>query len=236
MRIIGGHDYYDTAIAFGSDPTVVFVREKSQKIKNVLPEPPTYFRYHEHDFINKNNKHFNTHSKFTLEIEPITIYVVGVKYTGVKLIVEFKYDSAKEIHFFWSEPHLYSYLNSLGAYIKLDRYIRMYRESITIQEHFSQSGTIKELELCISNRIIIATWCKSSGDEKEDWRINGDNLKDFEFYRVLDPFRCYQEIAMYVGGVLPKPGKPMVEISDKSKITKHGMDKWSFRKMGAKSK
>lgn len=32
MRIITGHDYYDSAMAYGRDESVVFVREKSNEI------------------------------------------------------------------------------------------------------------------------------------------------------------------------------------------------------------
>ncbi len=61
-------------------------------------------------------------------------------------------------------------------------------------------------------------------------RIDADELKEFGFYRVLSAPEAYQEIAMWVGGVLPRPGALTVEITDdRVKAAKHGMDKWSFR-------
>ncbi len=42
---------------------------------------------------------------------------------------------------------------------------------------------------------------------------------------------------MWVGGVLPRSGNPMVEITDdKVKAHKAGFDQWSFRKMPEKTK
>jgi hypothetical protein len=56
-------------------------------------------------------------------------------------------------------------------------------------------------------------------------------LKFYNFVTVKDPFTAHQELYQYVSGHLKQPQKPMVEISDKDKIHKHGFDKWSFRKM-----
>jgi hypothetical protein len=56
-------------------------------------------------------------------------------------------------------------------------------------------------------------------------------LKDYEFYKVFDSFQAFQEISMFMGGVLGKGEKEIVEVQDKYKIAQHGFDKWSFRKM-----
>jgi hypothetical protein len=56
-------------------------------------------------------------------------------------------------------------------------------------------------------------------------------LKAFNFHRVMDQFACWQEISMWIGGVMPGRQSPMVEISDTSKIAKHGFDPvMGFRK------
>lgn len=57
--------------------------------------------------------------------------------------------------------------------------------------------------------------------------VNG-LLKDFEFYRVVDPFSAYQNIAHYLGNVLVDK-KKFPDIADKYKIEQHGFDKTSFR-------
>ena len=45
-----------------------------------------------------------------------------------------------------------------------------------------------------------------------------------------DAVTAFQELDMWMSGALGMPGAPMVEIDDKYRMAKHGMDKWSFRK------
>lgn len=59
-------------------------------------------------------------------------------------------------------------------------------------------------------------------------------LKDYEFYKVVDTFQAFQEIQMFLGGVLGADEKDITEIKDKYKISQHGFDKWSFRKESKK--
>jgi hypothetical protein len=90
------------------------------------------------------------------------------------------------------------------------------------------------MDFLVSEGITLLTWGSGAGQPdgpKDDWRVDGDDLKDMEFYRVLDPFQAYQEIAQWVGGVLPGRGAPIVEITDSGVLAaKHGFDRWSFRK------
>lgn len=56
-------------------------------------------------------------------------------------------------------------------------------------------------------------------------------LKDFDFIRVKDPYTAYQEIFMYIAGVLGTPEKKMLSVSDKVKAQQYGHDgKYSFKK------
>lgn len=56
------------------------------------------------------------------------------------------------------------------------------------------------------------------------------NLKKMGFQTAVDPYTAFQEIMMYISGVLGTPSNPMVAVSEKTKVAKHGFDKWSFRK------
>lgn len=55
-------------------------------------------------------------------------------------------------------------------------------------------------------------------------------LKELGFMRVMDPFKTFQEISMFLGGVMRGNETPMVAIADDVRIAKHGFDRWSFRK------
>jgi hypothetical protein len=50
-----------------------------------------------------------------------------------------------------------------------------------------------------------------------------------EFQKVLDPFTAYQELEMWISGVLGQNPQPL-EVSDEVKIQQHGFNEWSFRK------
>ena len=54
-------------------------------------------------------------------------------------------------------------------------------------------------------------------------------LQDEEFYRVFDPFMAYQELSMYISGVLGVGERPTVDISDIDMAAKKGFDNKSFR-------
>jgi hypothetical protein len=55
-------------------------------------------------------------------------------------------------------------------------------------------------------------------------------LKEYQFYKIFDAVQAFQEISMFIGGVLGSKEKEIIQISDKNKIESHGFDKWSFRK------
>lgn len=60
-------------------------------------------------------------------------------------------------------------------------------------------------------------------------------LKDLKFQRMVDPYTAYQEISMFIGGVLGMGEPETIDISDLDLIEQKGFDKkWSFRKLPEK--
>jgi len=55
-------------------------------------------------------------------------------------------------------------------------------------------------------------------------------LKDIEFYKVIDSVTAFQEVSMFISGVLGGNSPEMVQLEDKELIQKHGFNKLSFRK------
>lgn len=236
MRIIGGHDYYDSAIAYGIDPGVVFVRPKnSETDKLPIPERMTrhsslWTLYRNKDKIGNYNHRYFDHE---VSLSPLFVYLAGVLYTGARLSIKLG-DFPERTFNFWDYEDLVKNLSARRIYFQVKN--EYFFEGKSIKHHLEESGSKKDMDLCIANGITVGTMERPFGGRKPYWRINGDNLKEFEFYKVLDPYRCHQEISMYVGGVLPRPGAQMVEIQDqKIKAQKRGFDKWSFRKKGVNS-
>ena len=66
--------------------------------------------------------------------------------------------------------------------------------------------------------------------------ITNPILRDYQFYKVMDSYAAFQEIQMFIGGVLGVGEKEIVEVEDKYKITQYGFDKFSFRRGKANGK
>lgn len=67
-------------------------------------------------------------------------------------------------------------------------------------------------------------------DEDEHKTYINPLLRPWEFYKVVDPYTAWQEVSMYVGGVLLAPVNPVPDIPDDTMRDIKGFDKWSFRK------
>jgi hypothetical protein len=179
-----------------------------------------------------------------LDLLPVSIYIAGIHYGGVK--VQERTSKAK-VEVFWD-------------YNKFVRWVQSHDKSISAPNRYKwqkntkemdafpnlhafmtpQPATAEQLEWLIKNRVVTAVWCNHTVEyyyrrNPVMWHCNSANkswtLGEYDFQRAIDPYTVFQEISMFVGGVLPRNPNPMVEITDqKVKAEKHGFDKWSFRK------
>ncbi len=61
-------------------------------------------------------------------------------------------------------------------------------------------------------------------------QVNPYCLNTVDFYKALDPYTAYQELQMWIGGVLGGTSPEIVKITDdKVLAASHGYDKESFR-------
>lgn len=93
-----------------------------------------------------------------------------------------------------------------------------------LEEHFTEQECLK-YHLKYNSPIILI----ERSSYQTILRIN-PQLKKWHFQKVVDPYTAFQEIDMFRNSALKANERPMVSISDKDKIHKHGFDKWSFRK------
>jgi len=68
----------------------------------------------------------------------------------------------------------------------------------------------------------------SPGRDRNQIILNPD-LEWYKFQTMVDPFTAFQEIQMYISGVLGTSENETIDVSNKDKISKHGFDKFSFR-------
>lgn len=247
MRIIGGHDYFDSVLAHGSDPSIVLQRRKFEDApvlpfaqSRLAPLLRDYF-----SFLGRNWRHENSlvRRKTEYRFFPHEIWFAGKRYGGVK--VETHAASvgfparAEKTEWYWDLAKFEQFLASIDAKLDSGRgFISDHAITATnLREHFEREPTRAETDWLIENRVSIAVWNGSTSQryskhwhQHSGWKIDVDGLGNMGFAKKLDPFAAFQELSMWVGGVLPRPGAPMVEITDeRTKVRKHGMDEWSFR-------
>lgn len=266
MRILQGHDYYDAALAYGHDESIVFVREKNLRLPNTYPtdgiDPPPFKLGSFNLTVNSIDRpeiRYNLlgsglyrPQEFTKEnvrysANIIIVIVAGIKWRGIRVIANTTTSTSSKI--FWQYAQLEKYLNGLGVEVykstKTKNSYYFYQDKEFDENFF---GPIElsdsDKKWMIDNRYSIITYDSENTEIRGQhikhkiptpiyftWRVNGDNLKDLEFFKAVDAYTMFQQLSMWIGGVLPRSPNPMVEITDdKVKAHKHGFDKWSFRK------
>lgn len=204
MRIISKfHDYYDSIMAYGYDDSLVWLRE-TEEIKTNKRATRYYINTKSHSFL--------------VKVENLAF--CGTYYSIHRAM------SALDWHY---KP---SKLTKIFCTSSVDEMRELIRKSVgDITSENCTRWWHKETDLKTSSEDLHRKYnCPIIlvGDEKI---IKCPVLKDLQFQRIKDPYTTYQEIAMYLSGVLGQSKEPPVTLSDKSKIVKHGFDpKRSFRK------
>jgi hypothetical protein len=233
MRIINGHDYYDSAQAYGHDPKVVFVRGEETLGEENFKRPHSDVYFVQPDKV-KNQYHW-PHKVEQIETRDgtwffynVRVIFCGVLYSGLKSeFLPHSGSDSKRTEYFWNREHFTNWVNDEFE----GKWVPIFKEHWL---HFGNNNecltskriTGDEHDRLIKNRISIAIF----EPVNKKWVINCTGLKERQFYRVFDAVKAFQELDMWMSGALGMPGNPMLEVSDDVRMAKHGMDKWSFRK------
>jgi len=267
MRIIGGHDYYDSGLAYGQDESLIFLRNSDRRvhdeIENIVGistrqcnarfankgEKPggrySYFYRRAHDEV-VNRKYRHT-------FYPVHVVFCGKLYSGFHINRETKgWPYERKSFWTWNPDAVRSYAQEND--IEIDEGKNSSRKTwihgimgrsqvetalLSLEDWMTPVKLDgNALDYIISERITIAarkTWEPERSD-KMNWEIDQPTLGEIEFAKAVDPYTAFQEISMWIGGVIPRNGPEVVEITDnRIKIEKHGFHHpTSFRK--AKSK
>lgn len=244
MRIISKfQDYYDSALAFGHDAHVVFDRKESEYIMTANRRMFSGTKHNtypkEYDFMKPILKARGSHRKgFDFSFEPFTVAFCGKVYCGIK--VSYRKGSMGE----WSSTFVYditSYTELLTKYgVRLDE-----RQD---NSRWSWEPDVKGSALCEKD---VETYFARAGEdhvtffagkrkpiaicEREDGSVHNHRLRfnapmsGVAFYKVLDPYTAFQELDMFIGGIMSREENPMAGISDEDLRDKKGFDKMSFK-------
>ena len=215
------HDYYDSAIAHGIDKSVVYKRDTKIEGKD-RPD-----KYRSMDTVPSDNKRWYT--------EGFLLGFCGKLYPYYKL-TEAK-ENNPEVKFFYEYEKLEKFLNLKNKKVaNRDRWSWRGREPTKKEWFDANTHTSRGLDaLFLKERCPVFTWSQNYYGSGVVTVIN-PCLKDINFQQVLDPYTAFQEIYMYISGVLGTNENDMVDISDKDMLKKRGFDKWSFKKLPTKRK
>jgi hypothetical protein len=225
MRIISPfHDYYDSAMSLGQDQTRVFERKTVQYEK-------TKVRHTERipDLVSEGAPwHYETCAKYVL-------YFCGKVYPFYSRAI------ATPKNPLYVAPHVFSFEKAFKTQDKLNpnplkvtQSWEKHKKTTNDWEQWitDQTGSdCSEFNIKMNCPIILLTW-----DSKFKWRlIKNPCMQDYNLQRLIDPYTAFQELSMFVGGVMANNFDPPEAMTDKQKVNAHGFDpKYGFRKMPAK--
>lgn len=241
MRIISNfRDYYDCMQANGFDPMIVYGRTKRPQFIN-LPSYSREHRYPDHGWSGIGNEfEYETASigfcgKFYLLFNiydcSVSRHIPALQAYTIEDIDKFveKNFSKKQDNLYWGREDKWAKIT-----------LRVFTRGMILSAikrfnnpQYSPSPEGTEAQFIDNNTPIIV-----NHKPKEDGAPQGkcyittydDCLKDYGFYKVMEPWRAYQELSMFVGGPLVNKRKLVPEMDNKTKVASHGFDKYSFRR------
>lgn len=241
MRIISKHrDYYDSVMAYGHDDQFIYMRN-TQEVKYDYPEniklkelcadvPGEYVagRYH---------------SK--LPSVQLKFHIIG--FCGkIFPCIEFETRVNRSLHSIYKTHHVYTYeafckglaeyqgcgaelVDSLnaGEDVRIKRFFSKWSGYSGFSELFSYLN-VPIFQFYVSRGLYDPYYGIGRNERKLKVSTN-PNLSDFGFVRVADPYIAFQEIEMFIGGVLGVASQNIIEVSDECKRDAKGFDKRSFK-------
>lgn len=231
MLIVSNYkDYYDSAVGMGIDKTIVYTRHENEidvpkDIHELFSENAGNFGY---KTISTSWSYLPTIPKGKYEIELFVVGFCGKLHVGC-ICTSTDYSSIDKhnlVEYVYDHDKLRSILSSNS-----NKYLNWGKSN---KQHFDdylfKIKSIDPIEIFRKYNAPIFIYRSGLRGKKEKIYIN-PCLKEYGFMKIHDPFTAFQEIQMFVSGVLGNnENAPQPEMTEKQKIAQHGMDKWSFRK------
>lgn len=251
MRLIHGkiHDYYDVVAKYGhatdgntflrNPETIKIKYEKSWTSngwKHTIDSNPLSFIVK--DSVNHYDNYFRFKNKVRATVSTFKILFCGKVYKGIK----FSLENSSKTPGLGVYTHHYCYdVNSIEELFLLNddilpekgktRSIFNRDKDLLSRESLNKYFIVNDYtDICVANKYVIGIIeSKINHNNGYEVVLNG-RLEDYQFYRVIDPYTAYQELSMYVDGMLAYPGNIDVDIPDEYKIESKGFDKkYGFR-------
>jgi hypothetical protein len=216
MRLFGGHDFYDAVQAHGADPSVVMMRKNEELSHREVP-------FSGHHTLRMKDGNWDK----TGNLKHLTVVFGSKVYHGVEVYPNY----TAPLQYFWDVQKLRDWLvTQKGVSVTVGR-VLFQKTQVELDEYFRVEDAPDTLrEYMIANRYAIILKVETYHGDPKVW-MNPHDLKKFGFAKALDPYTAYQELSMWVGGVLCGQSPAVVHITDDKVILEgHGFDnKISFR-------
>ncbi len=252
MRIHSKHkDYYDSALGYGIDPNCHYVRKedefKAPSGPSRLGERSEYNDIEKMEFLETFLKTKPTQTRYRDDSSRIeTALTHGFLFCGKMYVcIEFTTGAGKTL-WAYSADDVLSIIKIYGSKLelanwngkKIDKWSSSSRE---FGGPYFRYGIYNKEHMKKFFEIYQAVERKEFMDYHHDIGIPvmmftnqvlvyNPVLADYKFYKIVDAFQAFQELSMFISGVLGGNSPKMVEISDKIRIAKHGFNEMSFRK------
>jgi hypothetical protein len=250
-------DYYDSALAYGVDNTIMYKREEKEvefttgsrnKYSSMKQNCPNYVSFpselknvicETEDFLifeswRAKKEVYLEKNKKTAQIKINYLIFCGEVIPYVCFTFSKNYESVNV--FAYGYEKLLSELSKYTSQKYMDSFFNsesdyMSKKTIgqKIEEMFVyfKGKDYSSIHHHFECPVLLISGCKL---------IQNPILKDIDFAKHSDPFATYQALEQYISGVLGGSSPKMIECSDKVKLEAHGFDnKTSFRK-GKESK
>ena len=232
MKIIGGKDYYDVGLSMGIDPSVMLIRGKS---KDVPVEKAGGGLLSRHIVVREK-------ARWGAEGgESVAVVFCGKIYRGFLVPGKFIPGQEQPWNAIWNAEKFWSWVRQREAqknpvHVAVTgswRYTRRGRKSdMTVEQFFTPEPLSDEMrQWMILHRVSIMVEKLPRRSEYPCFEINPCSLKQLGFAKAVDPWTAFQELSMWIGGVLGGTSPEIVAIKDdKVLIEGHGFDnRFSFR-------
>lgn len=213
-------DYYDIGLSRGHDDRIMYVRQ--QKVIGPNPQESSY-RYP------ASGGSYVTDEiiiGFCGKIYPLVVMKFFNNSDGE--VTEYYCYNVNELTDVYKRHGITVRDNGVMSFCQNSRAINFLKTG-KINERFNNTYKGNLTDIFINNRVPI-------------FHVIGQQvtlnpiLKNLRFFRVFDAYTAYQEIEMYIGGVLGMIGKDIPEVSDEDRYAAHGFNKESFRMPAGRKK
>jgi hypothetical protein len=219
-------DYYDSSVGLGIDKTIVYNRKKehidnSDFLKNINNLENVFFN--SNNIFGEHNINMRVDNK---EAYSFVIGFCGKLYPGIILEKGTDKSFEKTKEFIYDKKEAYKELN---FHIKGSYNNKRYEKCFNTNWNIISKHDPIDIHRKYNTPIFI--WVSDRYHGNEDFIIN-PRLKAYSFYKVFDSYTCFQEIQMFISGVLPQGDDvPQTDMSEKQKVNQYGFDeKYGFRK------